>query len=421
VKVLRGPALPVLLTIAVAAASAAGVVVLQGHKAAAAAVKTAPVPLRGAAWTIDGAHDAPSMSELTGAWITDKTVVRGGVDGLHAYQRADGTSAWDLPVPVDGGAVCGMSTQTGDGIGVVSFSAVNDVAAANCTTVEGVDLATGKALWTSHTAGTHHLGLDGDVALMQSGTAKLVAVDAHSGAAKWTHASDSGCTEDSAGGFAAGGGVVLLADACAAGGDVVALSSADGHQLWKTAGPGTGSGSGSGSGAVSMAFVSASPAIVVDDANSPTQVTFFSAAGAKSAPHQISSSVFFLLPTVQTAPAAVASIGKSVICGGGRGATCWNIATGAPLPQSVTGDVIPVSDPGSDPRVITLPKAGSTHASVSRIGLDGKAVAEEELAKSVTEFLVKQGTGSIQAYGDAHDLVLFATTPDGGSAIVDVR
>ncbi|MFD0630700.1 hypothetical protein ACFQ9X_02595 [Catenulispora yoronensis] len=93
-NVLRGPVLPSLIAIGVLAASVAGTIALTGKDSTASAsspTRTAPPPVRNAAWVVNGAHDAPSLSALTGFWIGPDVVVRGGVDGLHAMKRADGS------------------------------------------------------------------------------------------------------------------------------------------------------------------------------------------------------------------------------------------------------------------------------------------------------------------------------------------
>ncbi|MEP6696905.1 MAG: PQQ-binding-like beta-propeller repeat protein [Pseudonocardiales bacterium] len=84
---------------------------------------------------------------LAGVWVNDKTVIRGGGDGVHAYDINDGKEAWNLPIP-SSGVVCSMAPTTLSGIGALIYGAPGKNNSA-CDHLLAVDTATGKQLWTA--------------------------------------------------------------------------------------------------------------------------------------------------------------------------------------------------------------------------------------------------------------------------------
>jgi hypothetical protein len=426
---LRGPVLPTLLAVGIAAASVAGVVALTGtntkthHSTAAPAT---PPPIRNAAWTVDGPHDAESLSTLSGFWIGADVVVRGGVDGLHAMKRTDGTPAWDLPTP-GGGNVCGMSATLDSGIGIVVAQATTSSASAGtaCNSVSGVDVATGKVLWTTGVsidfglpdAGAADYGVASGVAVInsdQSGSdTGVIGLDLHTGTVKWHHA--SGCGHLAAG-FALDGGRVAIAETCQNQSAIHVLDAATGNPVPGAPTPPLGN-------PPHPQILAASPLAYLDG-SSPQSVTF--APGA-AAPISDVSTLFGTMTDRGPSRALVAD-GGGVLCTGGRQATCWT-ATGSVLsPRGVPNanadhhDVYVVSGPSDAARVITTGVNGHSRASLCRIAADGGVTVEADLSQPVSDYLGKNGIASdYYAFGDAKDLYLVDPHPAGNIEIIDVR
>jgi hypothetical protein len=445
--------LPALLALAVVGASAAGAAALMSDgtpkKAATAAV---PPPVRNAAWTLDAAHDAYSLTGLSGAWVTDSVVVRGGVDGLHAVQRKDGSAAWDLPVPTDGGFVCAMSSSGDGGVGVVSFGLKD---AKVCTTVSGIELASGHVLWTAQTAAVFErkeadaaaVAIDGGIALLGSphpassdakGLVSVAGLDARSGAVKWKHTTKCDFAYDS---FLAAGGETTLIEVCGGAANVVTLNSGSGAQVRSLTSPQLKN---------DAALVSLAPLAVADAQTHPAVLAFPAAAGATatgataSTPTAMTatpvSGLDFLFSslTVDGHHLPHAASGGGVLCAAATRATCWD---GAGKPLTLRGlpdpaaELLPVTGvaPASPSttgtattgkaatRFILLPTHAQPRAALCRVAADGAVVVEEELSLPVSDMLTKGGAQQVTAYGDATDLVLMAVSPSGGTAVIDVR
>ena len=407
---LRGPVVPILLAAGIIAASAAGTAALTA-KGKHSDPPSVPPPVRNAAWTVDGAHDAPTLSALSGFWIGADVVVRGGVDGLHASKRSDGSSAWDTPVP-NGGSVCGMSAGVDGGVGLMAFEAANST---SCTSVSAIDLPTGKILWTAQTGtvlGEDHELADEGVA---SGTAVLesdggaadapvVGLDLRSGTVKWKHTTS--CKHLS-GVFGVGGGHVATGESCQNKATVQLLDAATGATVPAPV--------ISVSGQDHAAVLAVSPLAVVDDADSPNSVTFGPAANAP-------------VSRVTIPSHAQAAAGGGVLCLGGKQASCWT-AAGAPLtlrglpdPAASPQDVISVYGPGDAARFVSIGTPGHPRASLYRVGADGRIVIEADLSQPVSDFLGNNGSAQqVYAYADAKDLYLVVPHPAGATAVVDVR
>ena len=423
---LRGPVLPSLLAVGIAAASVAGVIAVSGSGSGHAAERPAgPPPIRNAVWTVVGAHDAASLSALSGFWIGADVVVRGGIDGLHAMKRADGTSAWDLPTP-GGGTVCGMSAGVDSGIGIVAARDGDSSSSRGCTSVSGVDVATGKVLWTTSVspdfgtpgASAADYGVASGVAVIdsdQAGSATgVIGLDLHTGTVKWSHS--SGCDHQPTV-FAVGGGRVATAESCQGRAAIHVLDAATGAAVAGAPTPPLGS-------APNPELLSAVPLVFADDGPSPRRLTF-----APGPVTQVAdmNNLFATLPDNGPSRAQVA-VGGGVLCAGGRQATCWT-ATGSAL--SVRGlpndgaehhDVYVVSGSGDAARVITTGVAGHPRASLCRIAADGRVTVEADLSQPVSDYLGKDGnSSSYYAFSDAKDLYLVDPHPAGQTAVVDVR
>jgi hypothetical protein len=436
VKVLRGPALPVLLAVVVVGASAAGATALMADKGSGskkAATPAAAPPVRNAAWTVDSAHDASDLADLSGAWVTADVVVRGGKDGLHAVKRSDGSSAWDLPVPVDGAEVCAMSPTADGGVGVFSFEGKD---ALSCTSVSGVDLASGHVVWTAQTAvvagskdaDAPAVAVDGGIAMFTSvrpgtadpkGVASIVGLDAHSGAVKWKHTTTC---DHHGGAFAAGGGKVATVETCGSAATVVVLDSATG-----TAATGTGTATTSATPSQvkgDSGVISASPLILSDAQTNPTAFLFPNASGPTISTPVSGIDTLFASVTTQGLRLPRSFVGAGVLCATAHQPSCWTVAGKQlalrGLPDGAA-DAIAVAGSTAEVRLLTLPTPTHARASLCKVAANGTVVVEEDLSLPVSDFLAKNGFGQVSAFGDAKDLVLMAAHPSGATAIVDVR
>jgi hypothetical protein len=443
-RMLRGPLLPALVAVLVVGGSTAGAAALLADgKATQTTEPSVPPPLRNAVWTVDAAHDAYDLTSLSGAWVTDAVVVRGGVDGLHAVKRADGSAAWDLPAPGDGGFVCAMSPATDGGIGVLSFGAKDSGV---CGSVAAVDVATGHVLWTVKTAAVFGgrgdgkdadgaaVAVDGGMVLVDSakpsaadpkGVASVVGLAARSGAVKWRH---STTCDHSYSAFAVGGGRVAVVEACGGTSEVLTLDSGSGAVV------GSGSSSGMKAGA---ALVAMEPLVVADDPAKPTALGFLgSAAGGPGSTRLATTPVAGLDGLYDTLGAGGlraprAATGSGVVCVGRPETACWD-AGGRPLVLhgmlDATAHFVPVDGGGSGDgsgggaaSFLTLPTREQPRATLCRVGADGAVTVEAELSLPVSKFLADNEDGRVFAYGDAKDLVLVAGRPAGSTVVVDVR
>lgn len=410
-SLLKGPVVPGLLAVGVAVGSVGGVYALLSHHRAKAAP---PPPLRNAAWTVAGSADAPVASELAGVWVTGDVVVRAGLDGLHAVRRADGATAWDLPVPAREGAVCALSAAAGAGIGVFSYR--EEASGKVCEAFAAVDLGTGKVLWSGRDAGVQEVALDSGVAVIEGLTAGVTGRDARTGAVRWKADANEICN-DGPGMLVADHGRVATVWDCKAP-DVTILDVKTGAKVAKTR---------PGFSAPHLGGVTADPLIVADSFLRTTALSF----GSTQVRLPASLTGMFPLVGDQIVTRAEVSVGGGVLCIGGPAADCFTTAGRAialrPLPgalQSSPHDVIAVDTLAGDAaRVLTIPNAAQPRATLCRVSADGTYVAEAELSLPVSKFLGADGamTYPVFAYSDAKDLILVAQRPGGQSAVVDVR
>lgn len=434
-NILRGPVLPSLIAVGVVAASVAGTIALSGsHKTSAPAThaQVAPPPIRNAAWVVDGARNATALSTLTGFWIGPDVVVRGGVDGLHAMRRTDGSSAWDLPTP-GGGDLCGMSAGIDSGIGVVAAQgtpATLGGGTGECSVLSGVDLATGKVLWTvpisksfgeSMAGAADYAATDGTAVIDSDRSeteAGIVALDLKTGVEKWKHRDDC---EHQPSAFAVTGTKVAVAEVChgQSQATVKVLDAETGAPAPNAAVPVS-------AGKDHPQFVAADPVVVADSAH-PKSLTF--GAGAP-VPVSGQDGLFSSLATFGASRARV-SMGAGVLCAGGQAAACWSLTgsaagsavvlRGLPNAGSEHHDVFPVVGPGDAARIVTTGVAAHPRATLCRIAPDGVVVVEADLSQPVSDYLGKNGTAEpVLVYGDAKDLFLVDPHPSGGTAVIDV-
>jgi outer membrane protein assembly factor BamB len=221
------------LALAALAAAGGGVAVaLQRDGAAPADIRQLA---QGWALPAPGADD-----ELTGSWLTDKLLIRASTrGGVRAYALADGSEVWSAAPTANaakrGTTPCAMSpTLTAQGIGTVAFGKDGD----SCTSLSGIDTATGKTLWTvplvdaAHpTAMSAQTYIQGDVTTIVSENF-LGGLDVRTGRRVWgfkargyyCNAFDWGAN-----------GIVLVDDYCADSKDGFTLSAFDGRTgraLW---------------------------------------------------------------------------------------------------------------------------------------------------------------------------------------------
>ncbi|WP_258177617.1 PQQ-like beta-propeller repeat protein [Streptomyces solincola] len=95
----------------------------------------------------------PDLTPVGGSWVTEQAYVKAGVDSVVAYQPDTGKELWKLPLP---GAVCAASRHVQDGRTAIAYEATRRKGPnyyQPCTEIAGLDLATGKLLWTKSVTG----------------------------------------------------------------------------------------------------------------------------------------------------------------------------------------------------------------------------------------------------------------------------
>ncbi|MGC5411339.1 PQQ-binding-like beta-propeller repeat protein, partial [Streptomyces sp. DT225] len=109
--------------------------------------------------TVGCQRPQPKVTDVTtvdGSWITDKAYVKTGVNEIVGYDLDKGTKLWSIPLD---GQVCAASRHMSkDYKTAILFEEAKRTKAKNyqqCNKVGGLDLATGKLLWSkSVTAST---------------------------------------------------------------------------------------------------------------------------------------------------------------------------------------------------------------------------------------------------------------------------
>ncbi|KAB2385925.1 outer membrane protein assembly factor BamB family protein [Actinomadura montaniterrae] len=99
-------------------------------------------PLRLTPWSLPyaGGHWTIASDSLRGTLFTGTTVVRALADELVAMDVATGRRLWESRLPA---TLCQASTIADGGVGVIAYGSEED-----CGTVAGVDLRTGRLMWT---------------------------------------------------------------------------------------------------------------------------------------------------------------------------------------------------------------------------------------------------------------------------------
>ncbi|MGV9451853.1 outer membrane protein assembly factor BamB family protein [Streptomyces sp. NPDC003635] len=134
---------------------------------------------------------APKVKDGTtvptvGSWLTDKVYAKTGVAEIVGYDVDKGTELWTIKLP---GPVCqGSNHATADGRTAVTYQPKMPTKANpsyGCSQVAGIDLATGKKLWTKTVdSGTQPISFDNVTV-----SANTVAVGSTSGGAAFDIAS----------------------------------------------------------------------------------------------------------------------------------------------------------------------------------------------------------------------------------------
>lgn len=121
-------------------------------------------------------HSPAADDELVGSWVTGKLLIRASTrGGVTAYDLADGSTVWTAALPpraAGGGTLpCAMSpTLTAAGLGTVAFGRDGHT----CTSLAGIDAATGTVLWTVPLVDAAHPTAMGAKTYLQGGVATVV-------------------------------------------------------------------------------------------------------------------------------------------------------------------------------------------------------------------------------------------------------
>ncbi|MEY9913635.1 outer membrane protein assembly factor BamB [Catenulispora sp. MAP12-49] len=188
------------------------------------------------------APDRPSTVSAVGAWADGQTVVRVRTDAAIAYAAGDGHVEWTFPIPGQD-TVCAVSRTVSEHIGLVAYRADGQP----CTEVAGIDLQTGRQLWTVDrgasafsdllTTYSDDIAVAGDAAFLREDHG-IRAVSLRDGTPRWRSTATDSCAEDA---VAADASLVLTIEGCGSGGETVALDAGTGAVRWeaKLSVPGT--------------------------------------------------------------------------------------------------------------------------------------------------------------------------------------
>ncbi|MFF9816426.1 PQQ-binding-like beta-propeller repeat protein [Streptomyces sp. NPDC014006] len=147
-----------------------------------------------------------SSVSVNGSWLTDKVYAKTGVAEIVGYDPAKGTKQWSIPLP---GPVCTASKYaSADGKAAVVFEPAmptKDKPSHGCSQVAGIDLTTGKKLWTQTAKNGDDLATFDNVTL-SGGTVAAggldggAAWDATSGKSLWAPKAADTCEDAGYGG-----------------------------------------------------------------------------------------------------------------------------------------------------------------------------------------------------------------------------
>ncbi|MFB6839283.1 PQQ-binding-like beta-propeller repeat protein [Streptomyces sp. NPDC056361] len=165
--------------------------------------------------------------DAIGFWGLGSTVAQGRIDGLFAYDGADGRVRWSVPAPTRE-ALCAMTPDTEEGVGLVAYGRHDKP----CATVLAVRASDGKVLWKKN------LGGDGLVegTLAVGGTTAVGAEDrtvrardTESGEQRWQRPVPEGCETLAVDADATR---TLLVEQCGKGARLLALDTRTGARRW---------------------------------------------------------------------------------------------------------------------------------------------------------------------------------------------
>ncbi|MFC9700614.1 PQQ-binding-like beta-propeller repeat protein [Streptomyces sp. NPDC056943] len=177
------------------------------------------------AWTIPGVGQ--KYDRGVGSWGLGSAVVQGRIDGLFAYDAADGSVRWSVPAPTRE-ALCGITPDVEEGIGLVAHGRHDKP----CATLVAVRTSDGKVMWQRKLAGN---GLV-EGALAVGGTTAVTAEDGavrarstESGEQRWERKAPKGCEPLA---LDADATRTLLVEQCGKGARLLALDTRTGARRW---------------------------------------------------------------------------------------------------------------------------------------------------------------------------------------------
>ncbi|MFE5594321.1 PQQ-binding-like beta-propeller repeat protein [Streptomyces sp. NPDC056549] len=187
-------------------------------------------PRPAVAWTVPPAGRAGD--ESVGFWGLGSAVAQGRIDGLFAYDGADGHVRWSVPAPTRE-ALCAMTPDTEEGVGLVAYGRHDKP----CATLLAVRTTDGRVLWKRTLGGEGlvegALGVGGTTAVSAEDGA-VRARSTESGEQRWERAVPRGCETLAVDADATR---TLLAEQCGKGARLLALDTRTGRRQWTRALP----------------------------------------------------------------------------------------------------------------------------------------------------------------------------------------
>lgn len=179
------------------------------------------------AWTVPPVGQVGD--ESVGHWGLGTAVVQGRIDGLFAYDAADGRVRWSVPAPTRE-ALCAMTQDTEEGVGLMAYGRHDRP----CATLLAVRVSDGKVLWKRSIGGD---GLtDNERPLAVGGTTAVGAEDGavrarstETGEQRWQRKLGKDCATLA---VDADAGRTLLVEQCGKGVKLLALDTRTGAQRW---------------------------------------------------------------------------------------------------------------------------------------------------------------------------------------------
>ncbi|MFD4316729.1 PQQ-binding-like beta-propeller repeat protein [Streptomyces sp. NPDC058548] len=177
------------------------------------------------AWTVPAVGQ--KYERGVGSWALGSAVAQGRIDGLFAYDGADGHVRWSVPAPTRE-ALCAMTPDTEEGIGLVAHGRHDKP----CATLLAVRASDGKVMWKRNLGGAElvegALGVGGATAVSAEDGA-VRARSTESGEQRWQRAVPKGCATLAVDADATR---TLLAEQCGKGARLLALDTRTGAQRW---------------------------------------------------------------------------------------------------------------------------------------------------------------------------------------------